>query len=86
VGDATTDPNVPGTGAAQTRNRQSGQFGKIDDFTVFNAAVNYKLTQYKVTLFLAVKNIADKTYIVDRTRGMVPGMPRLIQAGFRYDF
>ncbi len=86
VGDAATDPNVPGTGAAQTRNRQSGQFGKIDDFTVFNAAVNYKLAQYKVTLFLAVKNIADKTYIVDRTRGMVPGMPRLIQAGFRYDF
>jgi Fe(3+) dicitrate transport protein len=86
VGDAATDPNMPGTGADQSRNRASGQFGRIDSFTVFNAALNYKLSAYRVTLFLAVKNIADKTYIVDRTRGIVPGMPRLIQAGFRYDF
>lgn len=86
VGDAATDSGVPGSGAAQVRNRQSGQFGRIDDFTVFNAAINYKLAPYRLTLFLAVKNIADKTYIVDRSRGIVPGMPRLIQAGFRYDF
>lgn len=86
VGDAATDTSVPGSGADQARNRASGQFGRIDAFTVFNAAINYKLTQYRVTLFVAVKNIADKTYIVDRTRGIVPGMPRLIQAGFRYDF
>ena len=29
---------------------------------------------------------SDKVYIVDRTRGILPGAPRLIQAGLRWDF
>ncbi len=64
----------------------NGQFGKIDAFTIFNATANYQLRQYGVTLFLAVKNLTDKVYIVDRTRGIIPGAPRLIQAGLRWDF
>lgn len=64
----------------------NGQFGKIDSFTIFNATANYQLRQYGVTLFLAVKNLTDKVYIVDRTRGILPGAPRLIQAGLRWDF
>ncbi|MCW5625378.1 MAG: TonB-dependent receptor, partial [Burkholderiales bacterium] len=31
-----------------------GQFGRIPSFTVYNAAVNYRLTQYKLTLYVAV--------------------------------
>ncbi len=80
IGDAATS-------ALLTSDQQrSGQFGKIDSYTVYNATVNYRLPQYRVTLFVAVKNIANDVYIVDRTRGILPGMPRLVQAGVRYDF
>lgn len=80
VGDAAGDARLTPT------ERQSGQFGRISAFTVFNATANYSLPQYRITLFLAVKNLADKVYIVDRTRGILPGAPRLIQAGLRWDF
>lgn len=33
-----------------------------------------------------MKNLLDNTYIVDRVRGIQPGMPRLVQAGFKYEF
>jgi len=64
----------------------TGQFGEISSYTIYNAAVNYKLSEYKTTLFLVGKNIFDKDYIVDRTRGILTGMPALIQLGARYDF
>lgn len=63
-----------------------GQRGEIASYTIYNAAVNYKLPQYKTTVFLVGKNIFDKDYIVDRTRGILTGMPALIQVGARYDF
>lgn len=66
--------------------RRSGQFGLIESFTIFNATVNYRMPRYRTTAYLAVKNVTDDVYIVDRTRGILPGMPRLIQAGLRYDF
>lgn len=66
--------------------RQSGQFGEIASYTIYNAAINYKLPEYKTTLFLVGKNIFDKEYIVDRTRGILTGMPALVQVGARYDF
>lgn len=90
VGDPATDPNVPtslpGSSLTASQIRESGQFGRIDAFTVFNATVNYSLTRYKLTLFLTVKNLTDKVHIVDRTRGILPGAPRLIQAGLKWDF
>ena len=86
VEDPITDPNVPGTGATQTQNRQSGQFGRIDAFTVFNATANFNLSRYGLTFYVTVKNLADKVYIVDRTRGILPGAPRLVQAGLRWEF
>jgi Fe(3+) dicitrate transport protein len=64
----------------------NGQRGEIASYTIYNAAVNYKLTKYKTNLFLVGKNIFDKDYIVDRTRGILTGMPALIQVGARYDF
>lgn len=64
----------------------NGQTGKLAAYTVWNAAVNYTLKPANVTLFVTVKNLADKTYIVDRTRGILPGSPRLIQAGLKYSF
>jgi Fe(3+) dicitrate transport protein len=47
-------------------------------------AVNYTLA--RATLFLTVKNLFDGLSIVDRTRGILPGTPRLVQAGVRVGF
>jgi Fe(3+) dicitrate transport protein len=61
-----------------------GQRGLMPGYTAWNAAVNY--TVARTTLFLAVKNLFDELYIVDRTRGILPGSPRLVQAGVRLGF
>lgn len=67
--------NAAGSGLLTSDQQRSGQYGVIDSYTVFNAAINYRIKQYSTTVFLAVKNIADDVYIVDRTRGILPGMP-----------
>jgi Fe(3+) dicitrate transport protein len=62
----------------------SGQFGKINAYGILNAVANY--TVGKTTFFIAGKNLSDKTYIVDRTRGIQVGMPRTVQIGMKYAF
>ena len=64
----------------------NGQTGKLEAFTLWNATLNYYLKPQKTALFVTVKNLADKTYIVDRTRGIQVSMPRLVQAGIKYSF
>ena len=61
-----------------------GQRGLIAGYTSWNAAVNY--TMARTTLFLTVKNLFDELFIVDRTRGILPGSPRLVQVGVRVGF
>lgn len=61
-----------------------GQRGLIPGYTVWNTAVNYTIG--RATLFLTVKNLMDELFIVDRTRGILPGSPRLAQAGVRVAF
>jgi Fe(3+) dicitrate transport protein len=61
-----------------------GQRGLIPGYTVWNAAVNYTVS--RSTLFVTVKNLLDDVFIVDRTRGILPGSPRLVQAGVRVGF
>jgi Fe(3+) dicitrate transport protein len=61
-----------------------GQRGLIPGHTVWNTAVNY--TVARATLFLTVKNVFDTLFIVDRTRGILPGSPRLVQAGVKLGF
>lgn len=63
-----------------------GQKGEISSYTIYNAALNYKYAPYKTTFFVTGKNLFDKEYITDRTRGILTGMPRLVQVGVRYDF
>lgn len=64
----------------------NGQTGIIEDYTIWNAAVNYQLNPQGSTVFMTVKNLLDEDYIVDRTRGIQPGMSRLVQVGMRYPF
>jgi Fe(3+) dicitrate transport protein len=63
-----------------------GQLGLIDSYTLVNLALNYTVKQWGLTAFFAVKNIMDEDYIADRTRGILPGTPRLYQAGLKYEF
>jgi Fe(3+) dicitrate transport protein len=76
----TDHPNGPGSVEAR-----SGQFGEIDSHVVLNLAGTYQVVR-GLDLFVAVKNLLDRDYIVDRTRGILPGSPRLIQAGLSYSF
>jgi len=73
--------DVPNTALGLT-----GQFGEIASYTIYNASLNYQYEPYKTTFFVTGKNLFDKEYITDRTRGILTGMPRLVQVGMRYDF
>jgi Fe(3+) dicitrate transport protein len=64
----------------------NGQAGEIGSFMVWNAAVNYRFLRSGLGLFVTAKNLFDKVYIVDRIRGILPGAPRLVQAGVEYQF
>lgn len=62
-----------------------GQQGVIRAYTVWNAAASYRLRVTRTTVFATVKNLLDETYVVDRTRGLLPGSPRLVQAGIQQE-
>ena len=61
-----------------------GQRGLLPGHTVWNTAMNYMVA--RATLFLTVKNLRDELFIVDRTRGILPGSPRLVQMGVKFAF
>jgi Fe(3+) dicitrate transport protein len=42
--------------------------------------------KYDAILFLTAKNLMDRDYIVDRTRGIRVGMPLLVQGGVEIAF
>ncbi len=63
-----------------------GQSGLIPSYTIWNAVVNYEVRPWNTTFFVTGKNLFDKDYIVDRTRGIQVGSPLLVQAGAKYAF
>ncbi|HWP85733.1 MAG TPA: TonB-dependent receptor, partial [Terriglobia bacterium] len=63
-----------------------GQRGLIPGNALWNVALNYPLSAWNATLFLTVKNLGDRLVIADRTRGLLPGIPRLVQAGMHIAF
>ncbi len=63
-----------------------GQRGLIPSYTVWNATANYKVERMRTTFFVTAKNLFDRTYIVDRSRGILPSSPRLVQAGLKFNF
>lgn len=64
----------------------NGQRGALPGQTYWNGTVNYRIEQLKSTLFVTMKNVFDKTFVIDRSRGMVPSSPRLVQAGIKVSF
>ncbi|MGI8898170.1 MAG: TonB-dependent receptor domain-containing protein [Pyrinomonadaceae bacterium] len=64
----------------------NGQTGLIPSYTIWNATANYKLEKLRTTLFVTAKNFFNHLYIADRSRGLLPGPPRGMQAGFKFEF
>jgi len=64
----------------------NGQAGRIPEYLIYNASVNYTYEPWGTTVFFTAKNITDKVYIADRTRGVLPGTPRLFQFGVQVRF
>ncbi|HEU4796335.1 MAG TPA: TonB-dependent receptor [Pyrinomonadaceae bacterium] len=62
----------------------NGQRGAIPSYTVWNATFNYRAEALRSTFFVTFKNLFDRTYIVDRSRGILPSSPRLVQAGIKF--
>ena len=63
-----------------------GQRGRIPGYVIWNFTANYPMEQWRSTVFFTIKNLTDRLYIADRTRGLLPGMPRLVQLGLRFSF
>jgi Fe(3+) dicitrate transport protein len=63
-----------------------GQRGLIPGYTIWNATANYKVEAMHTTFFVTVKNLLDRTFIIDRARGILPSSPRLAQAGLKFRF
>lgn len=63
-----------------------GQQGALPATTLWNVAANWRSAPLGVTVFATVKNLLDDLVLVDRTRGLLPGMPRLLQVGIERGF
>ncbi len=63
-----------------------GQRGVIPGYAVFHATINVPVEGWRTTFFVSCKNVFDRLYLVDRTRGILPGAPRLVQAGAHWRF
>jgi Fe(3+) dicitrate transport protein len=75
--------------ANSTAANGTGQAGEISSYTIWNASMSYTVRMpgaHRLTFFTTGKNLFDKVYIADRTRGILPGAPRLVQAGVEYNF
>jgi Fe(3+) dicitrate transport protein len=65
----------------------SGQLGRIAGYAIWNLTLNWVPDpDAGWSAFAAVKNAADREYIVDRTRGIQIGSPRQYVVGLRYAF
>jgi len=63
-----------------------GQRGLIPAHTYLNLAVSWRVPRRGASVFLAVKNLDDRLFIVDRSRGILPSHPRLVQVGTSWRF
>ncbi|MCS6815770.1 MAG: TonB-dependent receptor [Blastocatellia bacterium] len=63
-----------------------GQRGLLPAYTIWNLTLNYRVESRGLTFFVTVKNLFDRLYIADRTRGILPGPPRLVHGGLRFQF
>ncbi|HEX6163933.1 MAG TPA: TonB-dependent receptor [Vicinamibacterales bacterium] len=63
-----------------------GQRGRLDAYTYLGVAASAPLPRVPGRIFVTVKNLADRTFIIDRVRGILPAHPRLIHVGTSWRF
>jgi Fe(3+) dicitrate transport protein len=63
----------------------SGLLGRIPGNTIWNTTINYEVESLRSTFFFTVKNLFDRVFMVDRTRGLIPGIPRMLQVGVKIE-
>lgn len=54
--------------------------------TVWNASADWRIPGLGTRLSAGVKNLFDRVYLVDRSRGLMPGAPRLFDLTMTVDF
>jgi Fe(3+) dicitrate transport protein len=64
----------------------NGQRGIIRGWCIMNASANQYVKPLGTTFFVTGKNLFDQLFMVDRTRGIYPGLPFLVQAGAKWSF
>lgn len=64
----------------------NGQTGLIPSYTFWNVTANYNIESLRTTFYITAKNLFDRLYIGDRSRGILPGPPRAVHAGFKFRF
>lgn len=63
-----------------------GQQGVLPSQMLWNATVNWTSAPLGLTVFGSVKNALDALVLVDRTRGLLPGMGRVVLVGVERAF
>ncbi len=64
----------------------NGQTGAISASALLNLTVNRAIGGSRWAIYGTVKNATDRVYIVDRTRGILPGAGRQVALGASYQF
>ncbi len=62
----------------------NGRQGRVAPYTVFDGTLEWELPSWHVGLIVVGKNLLNRVYIVDRSRGILPGMPRRISVGLEW--
>lgn len=61
-----------------------GQQGTLAGNALWNVTANVPVPKTTLSAWVAVKNLTDRTIVVDRTRGLLPGLPRMVQVGLSH--
>lgn len=64
----------------------NGQRGIVRGWCMLNAAINQHVKKINTTFFFVGKNMLGQETIMDRSRGIYPGLPALWQAGAKWTF
>jgi Fe(3+) dicitrate transport protein len=64
----------------------NGQRGLIESAAILNLTLNVTPPETPWGAYIALKNATDELYVVDRSRGILPGPGRLVQAGVTFSF
>ncbi len=64
----------------------NGQRGIVRGWCMVNVAINQHVKKMNTTFFFTAKNMLDQAVIMERSRGIYPGLPALWQGGMKWTF